>query len=101
MDPVNRYPVFDQDLGDRSDPEGTVISLAADATDPDLDSMTWAAVRLPPGLSINPSTGLAYFPRACMYWFFSQSWFHADFLTTQSILVHARFKGLIQITKCL
>ncbi|MBU1492463.1 MAG: putative Ig domain-containing protein, partial [Actinobacteria bacterium] len=57
-DPVNRYPVFLQDLGDRTDAEGTVVSLPASATDPDGDTRTWSATGLPAGLSIDSATGL-------------------------------------------
>ncbi len=55
---VNREPTFDQDLPSRTDPEGTVVNLDAGATDPDADALTYAATNLPPGLSINTSTGL-------------------------------------------
>ncbi|MBN2113966.1 MAG: putative Ig domain-containing protein, partial [Acidimicrobiia bacterium] len=53
-----RPPVFDFDLGDRSDPEGAVISLAAPASDPDGGVLAWSATGLPPGLAIDPATGL-------------------------------------------
>ncbi|MCJ7780296.1 MAG: DNRLRE domain-containing protein, partial [Acidimicrobiia bacterium] len=55
---ANRSPVLDQDHGDRSDPEGTVVSLANSATDLEGDPLTWSAVGLPPGLSIDPWSGL-------------------------------------------
>ena len=55
---VNREPTFDQDVGNRTDAEGTVINLDAGATDPDGDPLTYAAANLPPGLAINTSTGL-------------------------------------------
>jgi len=55
---TNRAPSFDQDLLDRTDPEGSTISLSAAATDPDLDGLSYVAVSLPPGLSINPTSGL-------------------------------------------
>ncbi|NNF11272.1 MAG: hypothetical protein HKN74_13410, partial [Acidimicrobiia bacterium] len=55
---VNTPPSFDQDLGDRTHGEGRTISLPSPATDPDGDSLTYSAVGLPPGLSINTSTGL-------------------------------------------
>ncbi len=55
----NQPPLFDQDLPDRSDPEGTVISVSASATDPDAgDNLTYTATGLPPGLSIVPGSGL-------------------------------------------
>ena len=56
--PVNGAPVFDADLPNRSDAEGTVISLASGATDPDLDTLAYSATGLPPGLGINPTSGL-------------------------------------------
>ena len=55
---TNRQPSFDQDLGDRSDAENDSISLSAAATDPDDDPLTYAASGLPPGLTINASSGL-------------------------------------------
>ena len=56
---VNRNPTFDQNLGNRTDPEnGPPISLDAGGTDPDGDPLTYAATNLPPGLSINTTTGL-------------------------------------------
>jgi cold shock CspA family protein len=56
---VNRAPVFDQDLLDRSDAEGTPISLSAAATDPDLgNTLTYTATGLPAGLTIDPGSGL-------------------------------------------
>ena len=56
---VNGNPTFDQNLGNRTDPEnGPPISLDAGGTDPDGDPLTYAATNLPPGLSINTTTGL-------------------------------------------
>ena len=53
---VNGNPTFDQNLGNRTDPEnGPPISLDAGGTDPDGDPLTYAATNLPPGLSINTS----------------------------------------------
>ena len=57
-DTGNSPPVFDQDLGDRSDAEGDVVSLPSPATDPDLDTLTYSATGLPPGLSIDSGSGL-------------------------------------------
>ncbi len=54
----NNEPTFDQNLANRTDPEGTVINLYAGATDLDGDPLTYAATNLPPGLSINTSSGL-------------------------------------------
>ena len=56
--PPNREPTFDQNLGDRSDAEGAVISLDAGATDLDGDSLTYAASNLPAGLTIDAATGV-------------------------------------------
>jgi uncharacterized repeat protein (TIGR01451 family) len=50
-------PVFDQDLGDRLDDEGATVAFDADATDPNLDPLTWSATGLPPGVTIDPATG--------------------------------------------
>ncbi len=56
--PPNNLPVFDQDLPDRSDSEGTLISISSGATDPDLtDTLTYTATGLPQGISLNPATG--------------------------------------------
>ncbi|MDH3193295.1 MAG: Ig domain-containing protein, partial [Acidimicrobiia bacterium] len=55
----NQTPFFAQDLGDRSDPEGANINLSAGATDANLgDTLVYAAVGLPSGLTIAPDTGL-------------------------------------------
>ena len=56
--PPNQEPTFDQDLLDRTDAEGDVISLDAGATDPDGDPLTYAASGLPGGPQIKPTTGL-------------------------------------------
>ena len=55
---TNRDPTFDQNLGDQTDAEGDLISLDAGATDPDGDTLTYAATGLPAGLSIDTATGL-------------------------------------------
>ncbi len=57
-DEVERPPAFDQDHGDRTDPENTVVSLPSPATDPNGDALAYSATGLPPGLSINSATGL-------------------------------------------
>ncbi len=56
--PVPHPPAFNQDLGDRSDAEGALVSLPSPATDPDGDPLAYSATGLPPGLGIDPSTGL-------------------------------------------
>ena len=48
---VNREPTFDQDVLDRTDAEGALISLDAGATDLDGDALIYAATNLPAGLS--------------------------------------------------
>ena len=56
---TNQEPSFDQDVPDQTNAEGDVITgLDAGATDPDGDSLTYAASGLPDGLSINTSSGL-------------------------------------------
>ena len=50
---TNQDPTFDQNLGDRTDAEGDLISLDAGATDADGDTLTYAATGLPAGLSID------------------------------------------------
>ena len=54
---TNGAPTFDQDLGDRSDDEGSVIGLASAASDPDGDVLGYTAVGLPAGLVIDPASG--------------------------------------------
>jgi hypothetical protein len=51
-------PVFSQDLGDRTDAEGAAVLLPTPATDPDGDPLAWSATGLPPGLAIDPATGV-------------------------------------------
>ncbi|MEX0826026.1 MAG: putative Ig domain-containing protein [Acidimicrobiia bacterium] len=51
-------PTFDQDLGDRTDAEGDAVSFSASATDPLGDDLAYSATGLPPGISIDPDTGL-------------------------------------------
>ncbi len=55
---ANQQPTFDQDLGDRTDAEGDLVSLSAGATDPDGDPLTYEATGLPAGLAIDAGTGL-------------------------------------------
>lgn len=54
----NDKPVITTPLDDRTDNEGDTISLQVDASDPNLDPMTFTATGLPAGLSIDPLTGL-------------------------------------------
>ena len=54
---VNVAPVV-VDLGDQSGTGGDTVSLAWSASDPDADVLTWSAANLPPGLSIDPVSGL-------------------------------------------
>ncbi len=51
-------PVFDQDLGNRTDGVGDSVSIDAGATDPDSINLVYAATGLPTGISIEPTTGL-------------------------------------------
>ena len=60
---ANSAPAFDQDLPDRIDPEGAVVSHLAAATDPDIgDVLGYTATGLPPGLGIDLSSGLISAP---------------------------------------
>ncbi len=54
----NDDPTFDTTLVDRNDPEGTVISMSASATDPNNDTLLYGATGLPAGISIDTETGL-------------------------------------------
>ena len=54
----NQAPVFSTDITNQSHSEGAVISLDADATDADLDALTYSATNLPNGVTINASTGV-------------------------------------------
>lgn len=54
----NRAPVFDQSLPDQSDAEGDWVTIVPDVTDPDGDDLSFAATGLPPGVSINPDSGV-------------------------------------------
>ncbi len=56
--PVNNPPVVESP-GDQFNAEGDTVSLQLVASDPDEeDILTFSAANLPPGLSINPTTGL-------------------------------------------
>ncbi len=44
--------------GSRTSPRGTALTLALTATDPNQDVLTFTALGLPAGLSINPTTGI-------------------------------------------
>ncbi len=54
---TNRAPVVVVP-GDRTDPEGAAVTLPVVGSDPDGDGLTWSAVGLPPGLAIDPATGV-------------------------------------------
>ena len=55
---VNQAPVFSTDFTNRTDAEGAVISLDANATDPDGNPLTYSATNLPSGITINASSGV-------------------------------------------
>jgi len=55
---VNTNPTFDQNLQDRSNAEGDVVSFSAGAGDPDGDTLTYAATGLPAGVTIDAESGL-------------------------------------------
>jgi hypothetical protein len=44
--------------GDQSTSNGAAVNLAITATDADNDPLTFSATNLPPGLTIDPKTGL-------------------------------------------
>jgi hypothetical protein len=54
---VNRAPVV-TNPGAQSSFQSTSVTLAITAVDPDGDGLTFSAANLPPGLTINPSTGV-------------------------------------------
>ncbi|MCU0773412.1 MAG: putative Ig domain-containing protein [Ideonella sp.] len=54
---INRPPVLTAP-GAQSSTAGAGVVLALAASDPDGDALTWSAAGLPPGLSINPATGV-------------------------------------------
>ena len=53
----NQAPVFSTDITNQSDTEGEAVSLDADATDADLDTLVYSATGLPDGVSINSQHG--------------------------------------------
>jgi hypothetical protein len=53
---VNRSPLV-TNPGDQADAEGDGVSFAIAGSDPDGDTLTWSAVGLPSGLSIDPGSG--------------------------------------------
>ena len=55
---ANQAPVFSTDITDQTDAEGDVVNLDADASDADLDTLTYSALSLPAGVTINASTGV-------------------------------------------
>src|SRR4029079_14595921 len=55
---ANSAPVFTTDLVNRTDTVGDVVSLDADATDADTDTLTYSATNLPAGITIASGTGL-------------------------------------------
>ncbi len=55
---TNQAPIFSTDITNQTDAEGATVSLDADATDADLDTLTYSATGLPGGVSINPTTGV-------------------------------------------
>ncbi len=54
--PANRAPVLNNP-GTQSAVRGSVVVLRPLASDPDSDPLTWSAVGLPPGLTLNVTTG--------------------------------------------
>ena len=55
--PTNEPPVLGQPADQASD-EGAAVSLQLAATDPDNDPMTFAASGFPPGVMVDPASGL-------------------------------------------
>jgi large repetitive protein len=53
----NRPPIL-APVGDRSSVMGQSVSLSLSASDPDGDAVSYSAVGLPPGLTLDPSSGL-------------------------------------------
>ena len=58
--PVNDAPVASPPLAPQANPDGAVVSVpvAGSFTDPDGDVLTYIAVGLPAGLTLNPTTGI-------------------------------------------
>lgn len=54
---INRPPNINHP-GDQTTVENDTVSLQIVATDPDGDTLTYSSIGLPPGLSIDPTTGL-------------------------------------------
>src|SRR5207248_3101193 len=54
---INELPRI-TNSGNQTTTEGQAVSLQIRASDPDNDALTYSATGLPPGLSINPTTGL-------------------------------------------
>lgn len=57
VSPVNRAPVLTQPAA-QTNPEGSTLSLALAASDPDGNPLAYSATGLPGGLAINTSTGV-------------------------------------------
>jgi len=55
--PVNRPPVV-VNPDNQTSAEGAVVTRPISASDPDLQALTYSATGLPPGLAINPATGV-------------------------------------------
>lgn len=55
---VDNQPPVVVKPADQVNIEGDVVSLQVQANDPDGDSLTYSATGLPPGLSVNPTSGL-------------------------------------------
>jgi putative Ig domain-containing protein len=55
---VNSLPTFNQNLGNRTDPEGESVGFSSGASDADGDHLSYSATGLPPGITIDPATGL-------------------------------------------
>jgi len=54
---INQSPILSP-IGNQTNVESDVVSLQVNATDPDLNTLTYSATGLPTGLTINSSTGL-------------------------------------------